>query len=325
MKVPRRRFLHLAAGVAMLAVLPRVAAALDYPTRPVHIIIGFPPGGSADVVARPIAQCLAERLGHPFIIENRPGGGGNVGTEDAARARADGYTLLLVQPAAAINATLYEKVNFNFIRDIAPVSGIASVPTVMLVNPSVPVKTIPDFIAYAKAHPGKLNMASPGIGTLPHVTGELFKTMAGVDIVHVPYRGAAQALTDLLSEQVQMSFVSMAPSIQYIRSGELHALAVTTAARSRLLPDIPPMSEFLPGFEASAWFGIGAPQRTQSEIVDKLNKEINACLADPKAKAWLASLGGAVIASSPADFGKLMADDTEKWGKVVRAAHIRPD
>ena len=296
MKLPRRKFLHLAAGAAALPAVSRVAWAQAYPTRPVRIIVGLPPGGATDIVARLIGQWLSERLGQPFVIENRPGAGTNIGTEAVVRAPPDGYTLLLVGRRNAINATLYDKLNFNFIRDIAPVAGIIRVPLVMVVNPSVPAKTVPEFIAYAKANPGKINMASAGIGTPGHVAGELFKMMAGVDMVHVPYRGAAPALTDLLGGQVQVMFGTTVSSIEHIRAGKLRALAVTTATRSEALPDIPTVGEFVPGYEASAVFGIGAPRNTPAEIVDKLNKEINAALADPKIKARLADLGGAVLA-----------------------------
>ena len=282
MKLPRRQFLHLAAGAAALPAVSRIAWAQAYPTRPVRIIVGFAAGGAADIIARLIGQWLSERLGQPFVIENRPGAGSNIATEAVVRAPPDGYTLLLVGTANAINATLYDKLNFNFIRDIAPVAGIIRVPNVMVVNPSVPAKTVPEFIAYAKANPGKINMASGGIGTAAHVSGELFKMMAGVDMVHVPYRGAAPALTDLLGGQVQVMFASMPSSIEHIRAGKLRALAVTTATRSEALPDIPTVGEFVPGYEASAWYGVGAPKDTPAEIVDKLNKEINAASPIPR-------------------------------------------
>ena len=325
MKLPRRNFLHLAAGAAALPAVSRIAWAQNYPSRPVRIIVGFAPGGGADIIARLIGQWLSERLGQPFIIDNRPGAGANIGTEAVVRAPADGYTLLMVGGWNAINATLYAKLNFNFIHDIAPVAGIMRVPSVMVVNPSVPAKTIPEFIAYAKANPGKINMASPGTGTGPHIAGELFKMMAGVDMMHMPYRGAGPALTDLLGGQVQVTFASMPSSVGYIRTGKLRALASTAATRSEALPDLPTVGEFVPGYEASGWFGIGAPKNTPTEIVDKLNNEINAALADPNMKARLVDLGGTVLALSPADFGKLIADDTEKWGKVIRAAKIRPN
>jgi tripartite-type tricarboxylate transporter receptor subunit TctC len=324
MKLPRRNFLHLAAGAVALPAVSRMARAQAYPSRPVRIIVPFAPAGSTDIVARLMGQWLSERLGQQFVIENRPGGGGNIGTEAVVRASPDGYTLLLVGGGNAINATLYDKLNFNFIRDIAPVAGIERHPYVMVVNPSAPAK-VAEFIAYAKANPGKLTMASAGIGTPSHLFGELFKMMAGVDMVHVPYRSAGPALTDLLGGQVQVMFPTTVSSIEYIKTGRLRALAVTTATRSDALPDIPTVGEFVAGYEASAWLGIGAPKATPVEIVDKLNKEINAALADPKLKAKLADLGGTALAGSPADFGKLIADDTEKWGKVVRAANIKAD
>jgi tripartite-type tricarboxylate transporter receptor subunit TctC len=325
MKLPRRQFLQLAAGAAALPAGSRFAWAQAYPSRPVRIIVPFAPAGSTDIVARLMGQWLSERLGQQFVIENRPGGGGNIGTEAVVRASPDGYTLLLVGGGNAINATLYDKLNFNFIRDIAPVAGIERHPYVMVVNPSFPPKAVSEFIAYAKANPGKLTMASAGIGTPSHLFGELFKMMAGVDMVHVPYRSAGPALTDLLGGQVQVMFPTTVSSIEYIKTGRLRALAVTTATRSDALPDIPTVGEFVAGYEASAWLGIGAPKATPVEIVDKLNKEINAALADPKLKAKLADLGGTALAGSPADFGKLIADDTEKWGKVVRAANIKAD
>jgi tripartite-type tricarboxylate transporter receptor subunit TctC len=325
MKLPRRYFLHLAAGAAALPAVSRVARAQAYPTRPVRLIVPVAPGGAYDLVARLMGQWLSEQLGQPFIIENRPGAGTNIGTEAVVRAPADGYTLLLVAAANAINATLYDKLNFNFIRDIAPVAGITRAPEVMVVHPSVPAKTVPEFIAYAKANPGKLTMASGGIGSLSHVAGELFKMMAGVDMVHVPYRGQGSALTDLLGGQVQVMFAITVASIEYIKTGRLRALAVTAATRSDALPDIPTVGEFVLDYEASNWFGVCAPKATPAEIVDKLNKEINASLAEPKIKARLADFGGAVLALSPAEFGKLIADETEKWGKVIRAANIKPE
>jgi tripartite-type tricarboxylate transporter receptor subunit TctC len=325
MKLPRRQFLHLAAGAAALPAVLRVARAQAYPTRPVRLIVPAPAGGGYDLTARLISQVLSERLGAPFIVDNRPGAGGNIGTETVVHAPADGYTLLLVAAANAINATLYEKLNFNFIRDIAPVATIASAPNVMVVHPSVSARTVPEFIAHAKAHAGKLNMASAGNGTTPHLAGELFKILTGVDMVHVPYRGGGPALTDLLGGQVQVYFGPMPPSIEHIRSGKLRALGVTSARRSQALPDIPSVSDFVPGYEASQWYGIGVPKNTPSEIIDKLNKEINAGLADPKLKARLTDLGGTVLALSPAEFGKLIADETEKWAKVIRAANIKPE
>jgi tripartite-type tricarboxylate transporter receptor subunit TctC len=326
MKLRRRTFLQLTAGAVALPFIPRVAAAQAYPARPVRIIVGFPAGGGADIVARLVGQWLSERLGQPFVIENRPGAGGNIGTEVVARAPADGHTLLLVTlPANAINATLYEKLNFNFIRDIAPVAGLTRDPNVMEVNPSLPVRTVPEFIAYAKANPGKINMASSGIGSAQHVAGELFKAMTGIQINHVPYRGAAPALTDLLSGQMQVYFDVITSSIEYIRSGSLRALAVTTATRSEALPDIPSVGEFVRGYEASNIRGIGVPKNTPTEIVDKLNKGINAALADPKIKTRLADLSAAVLVGSPSDFGKLIVDETEKWGRVAKSAGLKAE
>ncbi len=301
-----------------------MASAQTYPARPVRWIVPIAAGGAQDILARLVGQWLSERLGQPFIIENRPGGGGNIGTEAVVRSPADGHTILLTSSANAINATLYEKLNFNFIRDIAPVAGIIRGPFVMAVNPTVPAKTVPEFIAYAKANPGKLSMASAGIGTGPHLAGELFKMMAGVDMVHVPYRGGGPALTDLLGGQVQVMFPTTTSSIEHVRAGSLRVLAVTTATRSEVLPDMPTVGEFVPGYEASSVFGLGAPKNTPTEIVDKLNREINAALADPNMKARLADLGGDVLALSPADFGKLIAEETEKWGAVIRAANIKP-
>jgi tripartite-type tricarboxylate transporter receptor subunit TctC len=325
LKLPRRRFLYLATAAAALPSLSRMAPAQTYPTRPVRFIIGYPPGGSADITARLLGQWLSERLGQPFVIESRPGASTNIATEAVVRAPPDGYTLLLVAPANAINATLYEKLNFNFIRDIAPVAGIIRFPNVIVVNPSVPAKTVPEFIAYAKANPGRLNMASSGNGSTIHVSGELFKMMTGVNMIHVPYRGGAPALTDMISGQVQVMFDNMPTSIEFIRAGKLRALAVTTATRSEVLPDLPTVADFVPGYEASAWYGVGVPKGTPDDIIDKLNKEINAILAEPKAKARLADLGASLLAGSPADFGKLVADETEKWGKVVKFSGAKPD
>jgi tripartite-type tricarboxylate transporter receptor subunit TctC len=325
MKLPRRQFLHLAAGAAALPVVSRIAFAQAYPSRPVRIVVGFAPGGANDILARLIGQWLSERLGQPFVIENRPGGGSNIATEAVVRAPADGYTLLLVGPPQAINATLYDKLNFNFLRDIAPVAGIIRAPNVMEVNPSVPAKTVSEFIAYAKANPGRVNMASAGNGTGPHMAGELFKMMAGVNVVHVPYRGSGPALIDLLGGQVQVMFDALPPSMEHIRTGKLRALAVTTAARSPALPDVPTVSDFVPGYEASASFGVGAPRSTPADIVEKLNKEINVALAEPKMIARLADLGGTALPGSPADFAKLIAEETEKWGKVVKFANIKPE
>jgi tripartite-type tricarboxylate transporter receptor subunit TctC len=325
LKLPRRRFLYLATAAAALPSLSRMATAQSYPTRPVRFIIGYPPGGSADLTARLLGQWLSERLGQPFVIESRPGASTNIATEAVVRAPPDGYTLLLVAPANAINATLYEKLNFNFIRDIAPVAGIIRFPNVIVVNPSVPAKTVPEFIAYAKANPGRLNMASSGNGSTIHVSGELFKMMTGVNMIHVPYRGGAPALTDMISGQVQVMFDNVPTSIEFIRAGKLRALAVTTATRSEVLPDLPTVADFVPGYEASAWYGVGVPKGTPDDIIDKLNKEINAILAEPKAKARLADLGASLLAGSPADFGKLVADETEKWGKVVKFSGAKPD
>ena len=325
MKLARRRFLHLATAAAALPSVSRMATAQTYPTRPVRLIIGYPPGGSADITARLLGQWLSERLGQPFVIESRPGASTNIATEAVVRAPPDGYTLLLVAPANAINATLYEKLNFNFISDIAPVAGIIRFPNVMVVNPLVPAKTVPEFIAYAKANPGRLNMASSGNGSTIHVSGELFKMMTGVNMVHVPYRGGAPALTDMISGQVQVMFDNVPTSIEFIRAGKLRALAVTTATRSEVLPDLPTVADFVPGYEASAWYGVGVPKGTPDDIIDNLNKEINAILAEPKAKARLADLGASLLAGSPADFGKLVADETEKWGKVVKFSGAKPD
>jgi tripartite-type tricarboxylate transporter receptor subunit TctC len=324
MKLPRREFLHLAAGAVALPAISRIARAQTYPSRPVRIVVGFAAGNTADITARLIGQWLSERLGQPFIIENRPGAGSNIGTEAVVHAPPDGYTFLLVLSANTINATLYDKLKFNFIRDIAPVASIDRVPLIMLVNPSFPAKTVPEFIAYAKANPSKMNMASGGNGTTSHMSGELFKRMTGVNMVHVPSRGGeAPALTDLLSGQVQVFFGSPPASIEYIRAGRLLALAVTTATRLELLPDIPTVGEFVPGYEVSGWLGIGAPRKTPTEIIDKLNGEIGAALADPKMKARLADLGAEVLAGSPADFGMLIVKDTEKWANVIRAAKIK--
>jgi tripartite-type tricarboxylate transporter receptor subunit TctC len=325
MKLPRRKFLHLVAGAGALPAVSRIARAQAYPTRPVRIVVPGAAGNTTDILARLIGQWLSERLGRPFIIENRPGAGTNIGTEAVVRAPADGHTLLLVAAGNLISPSLYENLNFNFIRDIAPVASIFRLPNVLVVNPSFPVKSVPEFIAYAKDNPGKINFASPGIGTSNHMSGELFKMMADVNLVHVPCRGTAPALTDLMSGQVQAIFDNMATSIEYIRSGRLRALAVTTAARSELLPDLPTIGDFVPGYEASAVAGIAAPKRTPTEIVDRLNREINAALDDPKVKARLADLGGTVLALSPADYGKLNAAEIEKWAKVVKFANIKPE
>jgi tripartite-type tricarboxylate transporter receptor subunit TctC len=325
MNLPRRRLLQLAAAAASLPVTARMVAAQTYPTRPVRIVVGFVAGGPTDVIARLIGQWLSERLGQQFIVENRPGASGNIATEGVVTAPADGYTLLLTAPVNTINATLFDKLNFNFIRDIAPVASIIRTFYVMEVNPSVPATTVPEFIAYAKANPGKINMASPGSGTPQHVAGEQFKMMTGVEMVHVPYRGAVPALTDLISGQVQVMFDNLASSLGHIRAGKLRPLAVTTATRSEALPEVPTVGEFVPGFEASAQFGIGAPRNTPVEIIERLNKEINAGLADRKVKARLAELGGAVLGGSPAEFASLIAEETEKWGKVVKFSGARPD
>jgi tripartite-type tricarboxylate transporter receptor subunit TctC len=325
MKLPRRNFLHLAAGAAALPVVSRVAWAQAYPTRPVRIVVGLAAGGPADLVARLIAQWLSERLGQPFLVENRTGAATNIATEAVVRAPADGYTLLFVTAANAINASLYEKLSFNLSRDIVPVASLIRAPSVLEVNPSVPARTVPEFIAYAKANPGKLTMASSGIGAPSHVFGELFKFMTGVNLVHVPYRGAAPAVADLVAGQVQVYFDPIPNSIGYIRAGKVRPLAITSATRSEALPDVPTVSEFVPGYEGSFWFGVGAPKATPTEIVDKLNNGINAALADPKIKARLADLGGTVLAGSPADFGKFIADETEKWAKVVKFAGIKAE
>jgi tripartite-type tricarboxylate transporter receptor subunit TctC len=322
MKLSRHQFLHLAAGAAALPAVSRIAWAQAYPARPVRLIVGFAPGGGTDVVARLMGQWLSERLGQPFIIENRPGAAGNIATEAVVRAAPDGYTLLLTLDANAINATLY-KLNFNLTRDIAPVAGIIRAPFVMVVNPSFPATTVPEFIAYAKANLGKLNMASGGIGSGNHMAGELFKLMAGVNLIHVPYRGEALAYPDLLGGQVQVMFANMLSSIDHIKAGKFRALAVTTAARSEALADIPTVGDFVPGYVSVTWNGVCVPKNTPTEIIVKLNKEINAGLADPKLKARFADLGAAVFPSSPAEFGKLIADETEKWAKVIRAANIK--
>jgi tripartite-type tricarboxylate transporter receptor subunit TctC len=325
MKLRRRKFLQLVAGAVALPAVSRSAWGQVYPTRPVHLIVPFPPAGATDIVARLIGQWLSGRLGQPFIVENRPGAGTNIGTEAVVRSAADGHTLLLVVPPSAINATLYEKLNFNFIRDIAPVAGIISSPFVMAINPSLPAKTVPEFIAYARANPGKINMASAGIGSGPHVAGELFKMMTGVNLVHVSYRGDAPALTDLIGGQVQLYFSTLLGSIEYIKANQLRALAVTTVTRSEALPDIPTVADFVPGFEASFWAGVGVPRSTPAQIIDMLNKEINAGLADPRIRAQLANLGGIPLAGPPADFGKLIAQETEKWSKVVKFSGARAD
>jgi len=325
MKLPRRNFLHLAAGAASLPAVSRIARAQAYPTRPIRLIVGFSAGGGSETPARLIGQWLSQRLDQQFVIENRPGAGTNIATEAVVRAKPDGYTLLWVTPPNAINATLYDKLNFNFIRDIAPVASILRQPNVMVAHPSFPAKTIPEFIALAKAHPAEINMASPGIGTSQHLTGELLKMMAGIDVTHVPYRGGALAMTDLLGGQVQVAFVTLLGAIEYVRLGKLHALAVTSASRAEALPDVPTVGESVPGFEASSFFGVGAPKGTPAEIIDKLNKEVQAALIDPKLKVQLAGLGATALAGSPAEFGKFVADETEKWGKVVKFVGIKAD
>ena len=322
----RRQLLHLAAGAVTLPALSAMAWADTYPSRPVHVIVGFAAGGPNDILARLIGQWLSEQLGQPFVVENRPGAGSNIATEAVVRAPADGYTLLLVGSPNAINTTLYEKLEFNFIRDIAPVAGLIRGALVMVVHPSVPARTLPEFISHVKANPGKLSYGSGGVGGITHIAAELFKQEAGgLDIQHVPYRGVAPALTDLLGGQVQVVFVNVAPSIGYIGSGKLRALAVTTAVRSEALPDVPAIGEFVPGYEASSLFGLGAPKSTPTDIIDRLNTEANAALADSRFKMRLASFDGMGLGGSPADFGKLIADETEKWGKVIRLANIKPE
>ncbi len=323
MKLCRRQFQLLAAGAAALPIATRTASAQAYPSRPVRWLVGYAPGGGNDIVARLMGQWFSERLGQPFLIENRPGAATNMATEAVVHAAPDGYTLLLVGQPNAINATLYETLSFNFIRDIAPVAGLMSVPNVMVVHPSFPAKTVLEFIAYAKANPGKVNMASAGNGSTAHLAGELFNSLAGISMVHVPYRGQAPALADLLAGQVQVLFATSPASIEYVRTAKLRALAVTTAVRAEALPELPTVGEFVAGYEASAWYGIGAPQKTPAEIIDRLNKQANAGLADAKLKVRLADLGGTLIPGSPADFGKVIADETEKWGKVIRAANIK--
>jgi tripartite-type tricarboxylate transporter receptor subunit TctC len=324
LSMPRRKIFHLALGGAALVAAPRIARGQTYPARPVRVIVGFPAGSSPDITARLVGQWLTERLGQQFIVDNRPGAGSNVATEAAVRAAPDGYTLLWVTSANAIGVTLYDNLNFDFIRDLAPVAGIIRVPNVMEVNPSVPVDTVPGFIAYAKAHPATINMGSGGIGTTPHLAGELFKMMTGINMLHVPYRGSPQATTDLIAGRVQVMFDVMPQSIAHVRARELRALAVTTGVRSAALPDVPTVSEFVPGYEASSWHGIAAPAKTPREIVDTLNKEIGAALADARLEARLADLGGAVLPGSPADFHKLVSEEIEKWAKVVKFVGLKP-
>jgi tripartite-type tricarboxylate transporter receptor subunit TctC len=325
MKLPRRKFLHLAAGTTMAAVLPRRARALDYPTRPVRLVDGFAAGGAVDIVARVLCQWLSQRLGQPFVVDNKPGAATNIATEEVVRAAPDGYTLLWTTTANTTNAAVYNNLNFNFIRDIAPVGTIDRFPLVMEVNPAMPAKSVPEFIAYAKANPGKINYGTGGIGTIQHVAGELFKFMTGVDLVHVPYRGAALVLNDLLAGQVQLSFSPIASSLGYIRADRLRALAVTGAARSPALPDVPTVDEFLAGYEASAVDGIGAPANTPADIIDKLNAEMNAALADPATQARLADLGSVPLSMSPSDYRAFIAAETEKWAKVIKFAGIKAD
>jgi tripartite-type tricarboxylate transporter receptor subunit TctC len=325
MKFPRRKFLHLAASAATLTAALHFARAQTYPTRPLHIVAGAPPGGATDILARLMGHWLSERLGQSVIVDNKPGAGTNIGTEAVVRAPADGYTLLLVAPTAAVNTTLYDRLGFDFIHDIAPVAGIMRVPQVMEIGPAVPAKSVSEFMAYAKANPGKINMASAGNGTSPHMAGELFKMMTGIDMTHVPYRGSAPALTDLIGGQVQVMFDALLSSIAQIRAGKLRPLAVTTAKRSGALPDIPTVGDFVPGYEASAWYGLGAPRNTPPEIVERLNQEINAGLADPRMKQRFADLGGTPMRMTPTEFGKFIADETEKWAKVVRAAHLKAE
>ncbi len=324
MRFPRRHFLHLAAGAAVLPAMPRLARAQSYPSRPVRWIVGFAAGGPQDIVARLLAQQLSERLGQQFVIENRAGAGGNIGTEAVVRSPADGYTMLMIGPSATINATLYDNLSFVFLRDIAPVASIIRTSNVMEVHPSFPAKTVPEFIAYAKANPSKINMASAGSGSSQHMAGELFKMMAGIEMVHVPYRGAAPALTDLLAGQVQVMFDNLTSSVEHVRGGRLRGLAVTTAARSEALPDLPIVGDFVPGYEASGIYGIGVPKDTPPDIVDKLNREINAALSDPRIKARLADLGGLILSGTSADFAKVLAEEVEKWGKVVKFSGAKP-
>jgi tripartite-type tricarboxylate transporter receptor subunit TctC len=325
MKLARRVFLQLAAGAAALPAVSRIARAQAYPTRPVRIMVGFAAGGATDIVARIMGQWLSERLGQQFVVENRPGAGTNIATEAVVNAAADGHTLLMVSPTNAVNATLYDRLSYNFIRDITPVAGVTRVANVMVVNPSFPAKTVPEFIAYAKANPGRINMASGGTGSSNQMSGELFKMLAGVNLVHVPYRGAGPALPDLISGQVQVMFVAITSSIEYVKAGRLRALGVTTTTRSEALPDVPTIADFVPGYEDSNWWGFGAPKATPAAIVDKLNQETNAALADSRIKVRLAELGGTVLAGSPADFSKLIAEETEKWAKVIKFAGIKPD
>jgi tripartite-type tricarboxylate transporter receptor subunit TctC len=325
MKLPRRSFIRLALGTAAFPAISRIASADTYPTRPVHLLVGQAAGSGSDIFARVIGQWLSERFGQSFIVENRPGATGNIATEVVAKASPDGYTLLFVNNSNTINSTLYDNLNFKFSLDIAPVAGILSVPLVMEVNPSFPAKTVPEFIAYAKANPGKINMASAGTGSTSHMCGELFKYMAGVNMLHVPYHGTSPALVDLMAGQVQVMFDVIASSMEYIKSDKLRALAVTTTTRSEILPNTATIADFVPGYDASAWGGIGAPRDTPPEIIDRLNKEINAGLADPKVKARLADLGATVLPGSAVEFGKFLAEDTQKWGNVIKFSNVKPD
>jgi tripartite-type tricarboxylate transporter receptor subunit TctC len=325
MKLPRRTFLHLAAGAAALPAVSRTARAQAYPTRPVRMIVPFAPAGTTDISARLIGQWLSERFGQPFVVENRPGANGNIGTEAALRAPADGYTLLMVDASPAVNASLYDRLNFNFVRDAATVATVARAPFILVIHPSVPAKTVPEFIAYAKANPGRINYGSAGPGSTLHVAGELFKIMSGVDLVHVPYRGGGPAIADAISGQVQAVFIPSPAGIEFVRSGQLRALGVSSTTRFAAMPDVPSVSEFVSGYEASTWWGVVAPRNTPITIIENLNKEINAGLAQPKVKARFAELGAEVFPGSPADFGKFIADETEKWGKVIRAANIKPE
>jgi tripartite-type tricarboxylate transporter receptor subunit TctC len=325
MKLPRRQFLHLAAGAAALPAVSRVAGAQAYPTRPVRVMVGFAPGQAIDIVTRIIGQRLSERLGQQFIIENRPGAGGNIATEVVARAPADGYTLLAIGSNNMINATLYQNLNYDFIRDIASVASVYRVPQVMEVNPSFPAKTVPEFIAYARAHPGEISFASAGNGSVAHVTGELFKMMTGVDMLHVPYRGAPPALTDLIAGQVHVMFDNMPSSLEHIRAGRLRPLAVSATMRLQALPDIPPLRDFVPGFVTSAWAGIGAPKNTPPEIIDQLNRKINAVLTDPTIKTRIADLGGEALALSPSEYTRRIAEQTDKWAKVIKFSGAKAD
>ena len=325
MSLPRRKFLQLAASAAAVPAWPRVAAALDYPTRPVRILVGFAPGSAPDILARLIGQWLSDRLAQPFVVENKPGGNGGLATEAAINAAPDGTTLLLGGMIYAVNTTLYANLNYNFARDLTAVAGLSREPNVMVVAPAFPAKDVAEFIAYAEAHPGKINMASPGIGTSPHMAGELFKVLAGVDMTHVAYRGSPAVITDLLGGQVQVYFAPISTSIEYVRAGKLRALGVTTAARAAALPDVPPLGDVVPGYEMSAWYGLAAPKKTPAEIVERLNKEINAGLGDPGMTARLVALGSSAFLVSPAQFGKFIADETEKWAKVIKSARIEPD